>query len=101
MMKSMSSTKIEKTLIMHGQDRNVHGKIFGGYLTREAFELAWTCAYLHGNMKALPNILNIDDINFWTPVDVGSIMRFTAQITYVEGPLIHVSVACEELLYDM
>lgn len=26
------------------QNRNVHGKIFGGYLMKKAFELAWVTA---------------------------------------------------------
>ena len=26
------------------QERNIHGKIFGGYLMKEAFELAWISA---------------------------------------------------------
>jgi len=26
---------------MHLQDRNVHGKIFGGYLMREMLEIGW------------------------------------------------------------
>lgn len=32
---------------MHYQDRNLHGKIFGGVLMREAFELGWLAAYIH------------------------------------------------------
>jgi acyl-CoA hydrolase len=31
----ISSTYLETNGIMHLQDRNVHGKIFGGYLMRE------------------------------------------------------------------
>lgn len=30
----IGSTKIENNLIMHSQERNVHGKIFGGFLMR-------------------------------------------------------------------
>lgn len=30
---------------MHMQDRNLHGKIFGGFLMREAFEIGWLAAY--------------------------------------------------------
>jgi len=38
---------MEKTLLMHLQDKNLHGKIFGGHVMREAFELGWLNAYLH------------------------------------------------------
>jgi acyl-coenzyme A thioesterase 9 len=30
---------MEKDLLMHMQDRNLHGKIFGGFVMREAFEI--------------------------------------------------------------
>jgi acyl-CoA hydrolase len=32
---------------MHTQNRNVHGKVFGGFLIREMIELAWVagCKY--------------------------------------------------------
>lgn len=68
---------------------------------REAFELAWNCALLHGDFQAIPEILHIDDINFWAPVEVGSILRFTARVTYVDNPIIHVNVLCEQILKQM
>jgi hypothetical protein len=37
----MKKTRFVNTLYMHPQERNIHGKIFGGYLMKEAFELAW------------------------------------------------------------
>jgi acyl-coenzyme A thioesterase 9 len=37
----MRSTVSSKSLLMHSQDRNVQGKIFGGFLMREMIELAW------------------------------------------------------------
>lgn len=44
---TINETQIEKTLLMHIQDRNLHGKVFGGFVMREAFELGWLNAYLH------------------------------------------------------
>ena len=35
----MSETERSTRLLMHGQDRNRHGKMFGGYLMKEAFEI--------------------------------------------------------------
>ena len=43
---AMNKTEIESTLLMHGQDRNRHGKIFGGYLMRQAFDMSWITASL-------------------------------------------------------
>ena len=28
-------------IMINRKERNIHGKIFGGYLMKEAFELAW------------------------------------------------------------
>ena len=74
--KFIGDTKLEKTLIMHMQEKNIHGKIFGGYLMRESFEIAWLCAHLHANGD-YPAIIHIDDINFLASVDIGSGLTFT------------------------
>ena len=36
---NIRDTLMEKNLLMHTQDRNLHGKIFGGFVMREAFEI--------------------------------------------------------------
>jgi len=64
---------------------------------REAYELAWLTALLHGNGK-FPHNLHIHDIDFLTPVEVGSIVIFTACVTYVEQSIIHVTVTCENIV---
>jgi len=52
---------------MHTEDKNLHGKIFGGYVLRLAYELAWVCVYkfLKGR---IPVVTNIDDVQFLGPV---------------------------------
>ncbi len=37
----MEDTRVNVTMVMHQQDRNIHGKVFGGLLMRNAFELAY------------------------------------------------------------
>jgi len=37
----MSFTKLSNIKIMHPTNRNIHGKIFGGYLLKEAYELGF------------------------------------------------------------
>ncbi len=53
---SISDTLTTKSLLMHLQDRNVHGKIFGGYLMRESIEFAWLIAYRYTKVNYLGNI---------------------------------------------
>ena len=38
---TIESTAIKNTILMHLQERNVHCKIFGGFLMREMLETAW------------------------------------------------------------
>jgi acyl-coenzyme A thioesterase 9 len=78
----MKDTCVEKNLIMHIQDRNLHGKVFGGYLMRHAYELGWMCAMKHLNGR-VPKIFHIDDIIFKAPVEIGSILRLKARVVYV------------------
>lgn len=72
----VSQTRLENTHVMHPQKRNIHGKIFGGYLIRESFELAWATALLYA--KVQPILINIDEITFIAPVPIGSIVHFQA-----------------------
>lgn len=66
----LGSTRVEKTVLKHRQDRNIHGKIFGGLVMRESLELAVVCAFKIGG-GVLPQIYHIDDIQFILPIDVG------------------------------
>ena len=43
-MSPISSSKIEICEVMHTQQRNFHGKIFGGFLIKEMIELGWVSA---------------------------------------------------------
>ena len=83
----------DKALLMHSQNRNVlafvkfgisincfgrYGRIFGGHLMASAYELAWLLAYKLAKRQPSPTF--IDDIEFIRPVDIGSILRFEAQV---------------------
>nr|GAT59085.1 predicted protein [Mycena chlorophos] len=92
----MSDTKLEKTMLMFPQERNVHQKVFGGYLMRLAYELGFSSASLFmrgGHVR----FLSLDSIQFCQPVPIGSILRLTSHVLYstqsAEFPLIvHVEV---------
>eukprot|EP00026_Physarum_polycephalum_P007457 Phypoly_transcript_07517.p1 GENE.Phypoly_transcript_07517~~Phypoly_transcript_07517.p1 ORF type:complete len:488 (+),score=74.44 Phypoly_transcript_07517:52-1515(+) len=78
----MSSTKYGTTILCQPQERNIHGKIFGGYLMRKGFELAFSTAYLFG--KSLPFFFAMDDVTFYKPVEIGDILSLEATVTYTE-----------------
>ncbi len=92
----IDQTQIEKTLLMHLQDRNLHGKVFGGYIMREAFELAWLAAYNFGQGE-FPEIYHVDDVAFMSPIDIGNIVQFKAKVVYTVGNLVSVIVTADKI----
>jgi len=52
---------------MHLQDKNLSGKIFGGFIIRLAYELGWLTAYKFLKGK-YPRCTHIDDVQFLGPV---------------------------------
>ncbi len=90
---AMDRTRRQSTLVMHPQFRNVHNKIFGGYLMREAFELAWNITYLFCRRR--PQFLSVDHMYFFRPVEIGSILSFTGQVIYTAEKALMVEVTTE------
>lgn len=75
-----SQTQRENTVIAFPQNRNMHGRIFGGFLLRQAFELAHSTAYLVAGTR--PRTEVIDKITFKQPVNVGDLMRFRSSVLH-------------------
>jgi acyl-coenzyme A thioesterase 9 len=76
----MRETTLQNALIAHPQVRNLHDRIFGGFLMRRAFELAFSTAYVFGGAR--PHFLEVDDISFDSPVDVGDLLVFQSRVLY-------------------
>uniref|UniRef100_A0A5B7C7D6 HotDog ACOT-type domain-containing protein n=1 Tax=Davidia involucrata TaxID=16924 RepID=A0A5B7C7D6_DAVIN len=91
----LRDTRLENSLICQPQQRNIHGRIFGGFLMHRAFELAFSTAYAFAGM--MPCFLEVDHVDFLRPVDVGDFLRFKSCILYTEfedtdQPLINIEV---------
>ncbi|KAJ8774765.1 hypothetical protein K2173_017211 [Erythroxylum novogranatense] len=85
----------ENSLICQPQQRNVHGRIFGGFLMRKAFELAFSNAYAFAGVA--PRFVEVDHVDFLKPVDVGNFLRLKSCVLYTEidnpsKPMINVEV---------
>eukprot|EP00743_Colponemidia_sp_Colp-15_P005916 GILK01006361.1.p1 GENE.GILK01006361.1~~GILK01006361.1.p1 ORF type:complete len:480 (+),score=64.67 GILK01006361.1:89-1441(+) len=112
----LSSTRVEACRLMHSQDRNAHGKVFGGHLMREAFEIGWVTALLYANPSQsvpttsahvaeslshadtfLPQVLSCDDITFLQPVSIGAIIKFTGRVAYNGHTTANVLVEAEHI----
>ncbi|CAM6083382.1 unnamed protein product [Calypogeia fissa] len=88
----MKDTKLENAIICQPQQRNMHGRIFGGFLMRRAYELAYSTCYVFCGTK--PVFLEVDHVDFLRPVDVGDLLRFKSCVLYTETKtqLIHIEV---------
>ncbi|EJD38364.1 Thioesterase/thiol ester dehydrase-isomerase [Auricularia subglabra TFB-10046 SS5] len=96
----MEGTRLQNCFMMFPQERNVHGKVFGGYLMRLAYELAYANSSLFARRPM--RFLSLDDISFRRPVNIGSIVRLTSLISHttsneVYPVVIHVRVQADVL----
>ena len=76
----MSHTQMQNCMIAQPQVRNLSNKIFGGFLMRRAFELAFSNAYAFGG--EWPQMLEVDNITFNAPVNVGDLLQFNSRVIY-------------------
>lgn len=76
----MQNTFRSSVFVMQPQKRNIHNKVFGGYLMRLAFEQAWCSAYIFSG--ALPSFIACDDISFLLPVSLGTLVTFDGTLVY-------------------
>lgn len=91
----MEDTKLKNVIICHPEQRNLYNKIFGGFLMRQAYELAWTNACLYS--KTTPRIQVIDNISFKKPVLIGSLLFLNSQIVYTEGNQMQIKVLAQSV----
>lgn len=90
-------TTISSTLFMQPQYRNRHSyMIFGGYLLRQSFELAYVASA--GFSSKGPRFVSLDSTTFKAPVPVGSILSMKATIIYTEH--IHGDTAISDSPFD-
>lgn len=83
----MDATRLQTATIMQPQYRNRHHfMIFGGFLLKQTFELAFTTAAAFAHAR--PTFTSLDPSTFQNPVPVGSILYLTATVVYTDPPLI-------------
>src|SRR6201996_1580553 len=83
----MDQATLRTAAIMQPQYRNRHQfMIFGGFLLKQTFELAFCCAASFSHSR--PSFLSLDPSTFQNPVPVGSILYLTATVVYTDPPLI-------------
>ncbi|KAK4055510.1 hypothetical protein OIV83_000056 [Microbotryomycetes sp. JL201] len=66
--------------LMHPQERNVHNKVFGGFLMRLAFESGYSVACLFA--RGPVTFISLDELTFKRPVEIGSLLILDSQVTF-------------------
>lgn len=62
----IKDTHLDNSFICQPQQRNIYGRIFGGFLMRRAFELAFSTTYAFAG--AAPHFNEVDHVDFVKPV---------------------------------
>jgi len=86
------------SFVVYPEKRNVHGKMFGGFVMEQSHILAQYAAdfYLHSNVPTEPDYehtlpggvlsraipLGLDDAIFWQPVSIGDHVTFIARVVH-------------------
>ncbi|KAJ3126153.1 hypothetical protein HK100_010412 [Physocladia obscura] len=91
----MKDTRLQNINLTYPQDRNIHNKIFGGYLMRLAYELGSTSAIIFSRSPL--NFLSLDDVTFRRPVEIGAILDLHAQVVYTRENKMVVKVVAHVL----
>ncbi len=89
----MADTHRQATILMHPQNRNIHNKVFGGYIMRMSFETAWSIAHIFSQRR--PLFLAVDQFDFLKPVEIGSIVSFDGMVTFTGNTSYIIEVKAE------
>ena len=89
----MSDTALKGFASCYPENRNMYGKIFGGFLMRSAYELAWAESWSFSQCR--PSCVAVDDIIFRKPVEIGSLLYLSQIIGITEENLIQTQVLAE------
>ncbi|XP_076963656.1 acyl-coenzyme A thioesterase 9, mitochondrial isoform X3 [Callospermophilus lateralis] len=89
----MESAKLKSLEVCHPQERNIFNRIFGGFLMRKAYELAWATACNFSGSRSF--VVAVDDIMFQKPVEIGSLLFLSSQVCFTQNNYIQVRVHSE------
>ena len=81
--------------VIFPEQRNVHGKLFGGFVMEEAQKLAqYAATFFAAGQHPLVS-LGIDEAIFLQPIAIGDLVTFTARVVHTTGHACRVLVLVE------
>lgn len=89
----MSEAKLSNVIFSHPEQRNMHNKVFGGFIMRQALELSWVLGYIF--CKYRPILKSISDISFQKPISVNSLIQMHAHVVYTQMNYVQIATYVE------
>ncbi len=74
----MTDAILKSSVLCFPEHRNLHNKIFGGFVMRKAFEHSWSNALIFSQNIVRP--VFIDDVTFQRPVSIGDLFFLSSQV---------------------
>lgn len=91
----MNKCTLSNVIFSHPEDRNLHNTVFGGFIMRNANELAFTLGFRFSKYR--PMLKSISDINFQKPIAVNSLIQMHAHVVYTQMQYMQIIVYVETL----
>ena len=79
----VESTRVTSTSVTMPEQKNVYGRVFGGYIMRLGYELAFAAGWRATG--SAPRFLGCSDVLFRAPVEVGTLLHLAAEVTFSQG----------------
>jgi len=92
--KTVQRCTFRSSCIVFPEQRNVHGKLFGGFIVGQAYNLAFYAMRFFADGQAVVP-LGMDEATFAAAVAVGDCVTFTARVVHCTGHTARVNVAVE------
>lgn len=91
---SVADYTFRSSTVIFPENRNVHGKLFGGFVMEEAQNLAqYTACFFSKGQPIIP--LGIDEAIFLQPISIGDMVTFTARLVHSTDSTCRVMVVVE------
>ncbi|CAH0558075.1 unnamed protein product [Brassicogethes aeneus] len=89
----MSNCTLSNVIFSHPEDRNLHNTVFGGFIMRNASELAFILGFRFSRYR--PMMKSISDINFQRPIAVNSLIQMHAHVVFTQLQYMQIIVYVE------
>ena len=92
--KAVRDATFRSSFVVFPEQRNVHGKLFGGFVMEQAYTLAaYAVRFFARGGAVVP--LGIDDAVFNAPVNIGDCVSFCARVVHKTAETCRVNVSVE------